>query len=84
MGGSGAMNDNYHGYNDNMASEFSSEGADLLLEALAEDIASSALDAEEAAEMCRDIAKAEDLDETQLESLLGTVAAITGWEMPED
>ena len=86
MGGTGAMNDNYRGYNDNFAeaneSEFGPEGVDLELPALAEGIASSANDPEEALELCRDAAQAEDLDEDQFRALVRLVEDMNDWELP--
>lgn len=87
MGGGGAMNDNYYSYNDNLSeannAELGPDGVDLMLPALAEGIASSATDPEEALEMCRDAAQAEDLDDDQLRTLVRLVAEITDWELPE-
>jgi hypothetical protein len=65
------------------AAEFSDDGDDILLSSLAEDIAGSAEDAEEAALLCRDLANAEDLDASQLARLTRLVEDATGWELPD-
>lgn len=56
----------------------------VMLSALAEGIAGSAADPEDALEMCRDLANAENLDTDQYLDLLGLVEGATGWELPED
>lgn len=84
----GAMDERSPGYEDDLAaanaSEFSDDGDDLLLPSLADSIAGSAEDPEEALVMCRDLANAENLDEDQYAELIGLVADATGWELPEE
>ncbi|HSV29264.1 MAG TPA: hypothetical protein VLL76_06885 [Candidatus Omnitrophota bacterium] len=86
MAGGGAMNDNFHGYNDNLSeannAELGPDGIDLILPALAEGIAASATDADEALELCRDAAQSENLDEEQFLALVRMVEDITDWELP--
>lgn len=85
MGGR-ATNDNYRGYNDNYsASEdagLGPEEAEMILPSLAEDIASSAGDPEEALEMCRDAVLSEDLDDDQFRALVQMVEDLNDWELP--
>lgn len=84
----GAMDERGPGYEDDLAAanaaEFSDDGDDLLLPSLADSIAGSAEDAEEALALCRDLAAAENLDEDQFEELVGLVADATGWELAAD
>jgi hypothetical protein len=75
-------------YEDNLAganaAEFSDDGDDLLLPGLADSVAASAGDPEEALVLCRDLANAEDLDEDQYLRLVALVEGATGWELPEE
>lgn len=76
------------GYNENLAeanaAEFGETGAPLILRALAEGIALSAADSDEAISMCRDIAAAEELDDGQFEELVALVEGATDWDLPRE
>lgn len=56
----------------------------VVLSILADSIAGSAADPEEAVDMCRDLANAENLDAEQYMDLVGMVEGATGWELPEE
>lgn len=88
MGGGGAMDDKYSGYEEDLGAannaEFGDDGARMILASLADGVAGSASDPEEALAMCRDLANAEDLDEDEFLELVAEVEARTGWELPED
>lgn len=66
------------------ALEFNDEAVPVVLAALAESIAGSATDAEEALDMCRDFANAEDLDPENYAALVSLVESQTGWDLGED
>lgn len=85
MGG-GAMDDKFSGYDEGEANnaEFGAEDAPVLLAALAEGVAESACDGDEARDMCRDLAAAEDLSEADYLELIDQVEALTGWNLAED
>lgn len=74
------------GYNENLAeannAEFGEEAVEIILPPLAEGIAASASDPEEALDMCRDIAAAEELDDDQFLELVRLVEDMTDWELP--
>lgn len=84
----GATDDQHFGYDDNLAAandaEYGEDGARLVLVTMAESIASSAADEEEALDMCRDLASSEDLDEEQYLRLVALVEGATGWELAEE
>jgi len=87
MPGRGAMGDQNFGYDDlagDNNAEFGEDGERVILPTLAESIAASAADADEAVEMCRDLANAEDLDEDQYLELVQLVERGTGFELPEE
>lgn len=88
MGGGGAMDDKYSGYQENLAeannAEFGSGGTPMILASLADGVAGAATDPEEALSMCRDLANAEDLGEDDFLELVAEVEARTGWELPEE
>lgn len=69
---------------DNSGRRDNSGAGPVMLSALAQGIAGSAADPEDALEMCRDLANAENLDTDQYLDLLGLVEGVTGWELPED
>lgn len=85
---SGAMDDQNFGYDENLAAandaEYGEDGARLVLATMAESIAGSAADEDEALEMCRDLANSEDLDEEHYLRLVALVEGATGWELPEE
>lgn len=56
----------------------------VVLSTLADSIAGSAADPDEAVDMCRDLANAENLDAEQYMDLVGLVEGATGWELPEE
>ncbi|MBC7905756.1 MAG: hypothetical protein H7Y60_03285 [Rhodospirillaceae bacterium] len=56
----------------------------VMLSTLADSIAGSASDPEEAVEMCRDLANAENLDADEYMDLVGLVESATGWDLPEE
>lgn len=66
------------------AAEFSDEAVPVVLAALAESIAGSATDEEEALDMCRDFANSEDLDPENYAALVALVENQTGWDLGED
>jgi hypothetical protein len=74
-----AMSD-YH----DMDFELGEAAEPVVLSTLADSIAGSALDPEEAVDMCRDLASAENLDADQYVDLVGLVESVTGWELPEE
>ena len=84
----GAMDERGPGTEDDLAAanaaEFGDDGDVLVLASLADSIAGSAEDPEEALALCRDFANAENLDEDQFEELVGLVADATGWDLPEE
>lgn len=88
MGGGGAMDDDDYGHNDNLAeandAEFGDDAHALILAPMAEGVASSASDADEALALCRDVAAAEELDDDDLGRLIGMVEARTGWDLPRE
>ena len=88
MPGRGAMDDQNYGYDDDLArannAEFGESAQPVILPTLAESIAASAADPEEALEMCRDLANAENLDEDQYLELVHLVEGSTGFELPEE
>lgn len=86
MGG-GAMDDNTSGYIPDPAeannAEFGAEGDDLRLAAMAEGVASSATDVEDALHLCEDLRNAENLDDEDFEALVGMVGDITDWDLTQ-
>ncbi|MBC7950355.1 MAG: hypothetical protein H7Z12_00855 [Rhodospirillaceae bacterium] len=56
----------------------------VMLSTLADSIAGSASDPDEAVDMCRDLANAENLDPEQYMDLVGLVEGATGWDLPEE
>lgn len=87
MGGGGAMDDKFSGYDENVSeanAEFDPDAAPMILSALAEGVAEAAADADEALDMCRDLAAAEGLGEADYLELIDQVESLTGWDLPED
>lgn len=88
MPGKGAMDDDAAGYDENLAAannaEFGDSAIPDILPGLAEGVASSAAGPEDALNMCRDLANAEDLDDESYLSLVAQVEARTGWELPAE
>lgn len=87
-GGGGAMDDKFSGYDEGFGeannAEFGAEAVPMILSALAEGVAEAAADAEEALDMCRDLAAAEDLSEADYLELIDQVESLTGWDLPEE
>jgi hypothetical protein len=88
MPGRGTMDDQNYGYDDDLAgannAEFGEDSQKVILPTLADSIAASAADADDAVEMCRDLANAENLDEDQYLELVNLVERTTGFELPEE
>jgi hypothetical protein len=76
------------GYEENLAAandaQYGEDGAGLVLSTMADSIAGSAADPEDALEMCRDLANSEDLNEDGYLSLVALVEGATGWELAEE
>lgn len=88
MGGGGAMDDKFSGYDENLGeannAEFGPDAVPMVVAAMAEGVAEAASDAEEALAMCRDLAQSEDLSEADYLELIDQVESLTGWELAED
>lgn len=80
------VNDDTYRYNENLAEANNAEFGPLatpgILPGMAEGIAASATGPDDAYDLCRDLANAEDLDEAAFGALVAQVEAQTGWELP--
>jgi hypothetical protein len=63
---------------------FGGAAAPVILPTLADGIAAAAGDPDEALDMCRDLASAENLDQEQYLELVLLVEGSTGFELPEE